>query len=261
MSNKALMTDTTTPPTAKPASSLELLERPMEELEARLKEGAGALLTAEHALPEGAALAALAGVNAINKGSKLTGNLVITQDLQITGDVEGDITSEEGSNIFIKGTCKGNIKTAGGSVEIEGDMSGGDIVAGGYVKVTGRFHGGKIQAKEKIHINGEFSGTLESNEIEVGSLAKGTGEIVYKEHLSIQKGANVEGRITRVGQGQKAEAPRKPEEARKPAEQPRSTDQRTDPRPDNRIDPRMDQRRPELERREEPKLKRGFFSK
>lgn len=167
------------------------------------------------------------GMNAIQKGSKVTGNFVITQDIQITGDIEGNITGENSANIFIKGTCKGNIKTKGGSVEIDGDMSGGDITAGGYVKVTGKFHGGKIQAKERIHINGEFSGSLESNDIEVGSSAQGKGEIFYKESLCIQKGARVEGRITRT------ELDRKPEAERKPAE-----------------------------RKEEPAaIKKGFFSK
>ena len=147
--------------------------------------------------------------NAINKGSKVTGNIVIMQDLVITGDVEGDITGEEKSNIIIKGTCKGNIRTKGGSVELEGEMSGGDIVAGGYVKVTGKFRGGKIQARERIVINGEFSGSLESNDIEVGACGRGKGEIVYKDSICIQKGAKVEGRITRI------EGERKPEPERK----------------------------------------------
>ncbi len=158
------------------------------------------------------------GINAINKGSKVTGNITITQDLQITGEIEGNITGENNSSIFIKGSCKGNIKTKGGSVEIDGDMSGGDIIAGGYVKITGKFNGGKIQAKEKIHINGEFSGSLESNEIEVGAGARGKGEIFYKETLSIQKGAKIEGKITRTELERKPEAERKIEhkEAAKP---------------------------------------------
>ena len=142
-------------------------------------------------------------MNAIINGSKLTGNMTITRDLEVTGDYEGDIVSGENSNIFIKGTCKGNIRTKGGSVEIEGSMTGGDIVAGGYVKVTGKFHGGKIQACSKIHINGEFSGTLESAEIEVGASAQGTGELVYRGCLSIEKGAKVEGRIIRMETEQK----------------------------------------------------------
>jgi len=164
------------------------------------------------------------GINTICKGSKVTGNMVVSQDLQMNGDLEGNITAENNASIFIKGTCKGNIDAQGGSVEIEGEMSGGNISAGGYVKVTGKFLGGKIQAKDKIHINGEFTGSLESNEVELGAVARGKGEILYKETLCIQKGAKMEGKVTRV------EAERMPGPERKP------------------------------ERREEPKPKKGFFS-
>src|SRR5512147_1639418 len=138
------------------------------------------------------------GINTICKGSKVTGNIVVSQDLQMNGDLEGNITAENNASVFIKGACKGNIDAKGGSVEIEGEMSGGNISAGGYVKVTGKFLGGKIQAKDKIHINGEFTGSLESSEVELGSAARGKGEIFYKETLCIQKGAKVEGKITRV---------------------------------------------------------------
>jgi cytoskeletal protein CcmA (bactofilin family) len=162
------------------------------------------------------------GMNTIFKGSKVTGNMVVSQDLQMNGDLEGNITAENNASIFIKGTYKGNIDARGGSVEIEGVMSGGNISAGGYVKVTGKFLGGKIQAKDKIHINGEFTGSLESNEVELGDAARGKGEILYKETLCIQKGAKMEGKVTRAG----AEAERM-----------------TGP-----------------ERKEEPKPKKGFFS-
>ncbi len=161
--------------------------------------------------PGRATLAAPRNVNAVITGSKLTGNMTITRDLEVTGDYEGDIASDEDSNVFIKGTCKGNIRTKGGSVEIEGSMTGGDIVAGGYVKVTGKFHGGKIQAATKIHINGEFSGTLESDSIEVGPNAQGKGELVYKESLSIEKGAKVEGRIVRLEDAARHQENRKDE--------------------------------------------------
>ncbi len=147
----------------------------------------------------------VAATNAIHKGSKISGNIVISQDLLLTGDIEGNMTGENNASIFIKGTCKGNIKT-NGSVEIDGEIGGGDISAGGYVKVTGKFNGGKIQAKEKIHVNGEFTGSLESNEIEVGAGARGKGEIFYRDTLSIQKGAKVEGKITRVEGERKLEA-------------------------------------------------------
>ena len=143
--------------------------------------------------------------NTILKGSKLLGDITISQDLEVHGDVEGNITAEQKSNIIIKGTCKGNIETKEGNVEIEGEMSGGDIVAGGNVKLIGKFHGGKIEAKEKIFINGEFHGKLESNEIEIGPKAQGKGEIFYKEYISIQKGAKVEAQISKLQEELKEE--------------------------------------------------------
>jgi cytoskeletal protein CcmA (bactofilin family) len=146
-----------------------------------------------------AVITAEQGINSICKGSKVTGNMVISQDLQMNGDLEGNITADNNASIFIKGTCKGNIDAKGGSVEIDGEMSGGNISAGGYVKITGKFLGGKIQAKDKIHINGEFTGSLESNEVELGAAARGKGEILYKKTLCIQQGAIMEGKVTRAG--------------------------------------------------------------
>src|SRR5512135_867990 len=159
------------------------------------------------------------GLNAICKGSKVTGNMVVSQDLQMNGDLEGNITAENNASIFITGTCKGNIDAKGGSVEIEGEMSGGNISAGGYVKVTGKFLGGKIQAKDKIHINGEFTGSLESNEVELGPEARGKGEILYKEAICIQKGAKLDGKVTRVETERMSVAERKPERREEPKTQ------------------------------------------
>src|SRR5512143_575621 len=138
------------------------------------------------------------GINTIFKGNKVTGNMVVSQDLQMNGDIEGNITAENNASIFISGTCKGNIDAKGGSVEVDGEMSGGNITAGGHVNITGKFLGGKIKAKDKIHINGEFTGNLESNEVELGAAARGKGEIFYKETLCIQRGAKIEGKITRL---------------------------------------------------------------
>jgi cytoskeletal protein CcmA (bactofilin family) len=173
------------------------------------------------------------GINIISKGSKITGNMVVSQDLQMNCDIEGNITAENNASIFIKGTCKGNIEAKGGSVEIEGEMSGGNIIAGGYVNVTGKFLGGKIQAKDRINVNGEFTGSLESNEVELGDAARGKGEIFYKETLCIQKGAKVEGNITRAdgqrmpGQERKPDPEQKPEPERKPE---RKEEPKTKPR-------------------------------
>jgi len=135
--------------------------------------------------------------NAIVKGSKLTGDITISYDLELDGEVEGNITSEQKSNIIIKGICSGNIKTREGDVDIEGTMRKGDIVAGGDIKITGSYHGGKVEAKGTIYVNGEFNGRLEGKNIEIGPGAKGSGELFYKENISISKGASVEVNIKR----------------------------------------------------------------
>ncbi len=139
-------------------------------------------------------------VNTILKGSKLNGDIHVTCDLELSGDVEGNITSEQDSNIVIKGTCKGNIKTKGGNVVIEGDLLDGNITAGNDVRILGKFNGGEVKAAGKIYVNGGFNGKLEANEIEIGSNAQGKGELFYKETISIAKGAKVEAQISQTQQ-------------------------------------------------------------
>ena len=139
-------------------------------------------------------------VNTILKGSKLIGDINVTCDMKLSGDVEGNITSEQNSNIIIQGTCKGNIVTKEGSVDIEGELSGGNITSGGNVRLLGKFHGGEATAKGKIYVNGEFNGKLEGNEIEIGPNAWGKGELLYREFISIARGAKIEAQITRVQQ-------------------------------------------------------------
>jgi cytoskeletal protein CcmA (bactofilin family) len=137
-------------------------------------------------------------INTILKGSKLTGDININYDLELSGEVEGNISSEQNSNIVIKGVCKGNITTKEGNVEIEGEMLKGDIVAGGDVKITGKFNGGMVKAKGKISAYGEFTGKFESNEIEIGPNARGKGELLYKEYISVAKGAQIEAKISQI---------------------------------------------------------------
>lgn len=156
------------------------------------------------------------GINMICKGSKITGNIVVSQDLQMNGDLEGNITAENNASIFINGTCKGNIDAKGGNVEIDGELSGGNISAGGHVKITGRFLGGKIQAKDRIHMNGEFTGNLEGSEVELGPDARGNGEILYKEALFIQRGAKLEGKVTRFDAQRMPGSERKSEQKEEP---------------------------------------------
>ncbi len=137
-------------------------------------------------------------VNRILKGSKLTGDINVTSDLELSGDVDGNITSIENSNILIKGVCKGNIETKEGSVDIEGELSGGNISAGKDVKISGKFNGGEVKALGKIFVDGEFYGKLEGTDIEIGANSSGKGEIFYKEYISISRGAKVEVQISQM---------------------------------------------------------------
>ena len=136
--------------------------------------------------------------NTILKGSKLIGDINVTCDLELSGDIEGNITSIKDSSIVIKGTCKGNIETREGSVSIDGNFNGGNITAGGDVTIAGIFKGGKINSQGRVLVNGDFEGSLEASEIEIGPNAKGRAEIVYREFISISRGARIEGNIQQV---------------------------------------------------------------
>ena len=139
-----------------------------------------------------------ANVNKILKGSKLLGDINITCDLEMSGDVDGNITSMQNSNILIKGVCKGNIETKEGSVDIEGELRGGNITAGKDVKITGKFNGGEVKAVGKIFVDGEFNGKLEGKDIEIGANSRGKGVIIYKEYISISRGARVNVQISQT---------------------------------------------------------------
>ena len=147
--------------------------------------------------PSGTAVRS-SSVNKILKGSKLTGDINVTCDLEVSGDVDGNITSMKNSNILIKGVCKGNIETKEGSVEIEGELSGGNITAGKDVKISGKFNGGEVKAVGKIFVDGEFSGKLEGNDVEIGANSSGEGEIFYKEYISISRGAKIDVQVSQT---------------------------------------------------------------
>ena len=96
--------------------------------------------------------------NSILKGSRLKGDILVTCDLELSGEILGNITARDSSSVCIKGSCKGNIETLSGNVQIEGEMIGGNISAGGDVHITGKFLGGSVIAGGKCYIDGEFSG-------------------------------------------------------------------------------------------------------
>jgi cytoskeletal protein CcmA (bactofilin family) len=138
--------------------------------------------------------------NTILKGNKLIGDINVICDLELSGDIEGNIISKTDSNIVIKGSCSGDIETKGGKVDIEGSMLQGNIKAGHDVIITGKFNGGEIVSEGKIYINGECTGRLEGKEIEIGPNAKVKGELLYKENISIARGASIEGQVLQVQQ-------------------------------------------------------------
>jgi cytoskeletal protein CcmA (bactofilin family) len=157
-------------------------------------------------------------VNKILKGSKMLGDINVTCDLEVSGDVDGNITSMQKSNVLIKGICKGNIETKEGSVDIEGELQGGNISAGKDVKITGKFNGGEVKAGGKIYVDGEFTGKLEGKDIEIGANSSGKGEIFYEEYISISRGAKVDVKVSQAKQALKEV--RVPSRARTPDAKP-----------------------------------------
>jgi cytoskeletal protein CcmA (bactofilin family) len=144
-------------------------------------------------------------VNNILKGSKVTGDISVSCDLVLSGDVEGNITAREDSNIVIKGFCKGNVETRRGDVDIRGELQSGNITTEGNVSISGKFTGGEVKAGGKIYVNCEFTGRLEGNEIELGAHAHIRGELFYKEFITIARGAKVEVHLYRMVEESKGE--------------------------------------------------------
>jgi len=154
--------------------------------------------TGEHYLEDVGTQKTVKTKNTILKGNKLIGDISVSCDLELSGEIEGNITSEKNSNIVIKGVCRGNITTLEGSVEILGELHGGNISAGNNISISGKYIGGEVRAQGRIQINGEFNGKMEANEIEIGPEARGAGELFYKEHISIAKGAAIEGQVGKL---------------------------------------------------------------
>lgn len=136
--------------------------------------------------------------NTILKGNRLIGDISVSCDLEMSGEIEGNITSEQNSSIVIKGLCRGNIFTKEGSIDIYGELLGGNLTAGSNITITGKFRGGEAKARGRIRVDGDFEGKLEAGEIEIGSHARGTGEIFYKDTIAIAKGAVIEGQICKL---------------------------------------------------------------
>ena len=139
--------------------------------------------------------------NTVLRGSKITGDIKVSCDMDVSGEIQGNITSEGEANIHIQGTCNGSVETKKGNIIISGQLNNGNIVSGGNVTITGTFKGGEVCAQEKLYVDGTFEGKIVANEVEVGPQTQGKGEIVYGEFISIARGARIEAKVT---QGKKA---------------------------------------------------------
>lgn len=129
--------------------------------------------------------------NFLVQGSRLIGNVTVSSDLEISGEVQGNITAKESASICVKGTCKGSIETQQGDVILEGSLSEGNIKSGGDVTILGCFRGESVHAEGKASINGDFHGVLHAREVEIGPQAKIRGEIHYMDSFSVEKGAAI----------------------------------------------------------------------
>lgn len=152
----------------------------------------------DSAIVTGVKIESQATRNVILRGSRLVGDITVTQDIEISGNVEGNVVSDGKCDIIIRGVCRGNITSREGNVEVDGEMLGGDIRAGGSVRITGKFLGGRVEAGDRIFLNGEFSGTLLANDIELGAATRGQGELFFRDYITIQRGAHVDVRIHRA---------------------------------------------------------------
>jgi len=117
--------------------------------------------------------------NQLMEGSKVTGDLWVSSNLELGGEVTGNITSQAHSTILLRGICR------------EGDIS-----AGGDIEITGVFEGGEITSQGRCLINGECYGKVEAFEVELGSQAKVSGEIIYHSSIQISEGAQIEAKIS-----------------------------------------------------------------
>ena len=116
------------------------------------------------------------GSTIISAGTKLAGDLCLSDDLHVDGRIEGDVFSEAGVVIGAEGGLSGRIEAS--SVVVSGSVDGSikagrlEIIAGGSVK--GEVH----TAELVIEPGGRFNGSSEdlSEHGETARKAAGTAE-------------------------------------------------------------------------------------
>jgi len=96
-------------------------------------------------------------VSVISKALKITGQLESTEDIQIEGEVEGDVRAASvkvGTNARVKGTVYGDEVELSGS--IEGKIEAKKVVLNGTARMTGDI----VHHEIKVEAGAYISGTL-----------------------------------------------------------------------------------------------------
>ena len=107
----------------------------------------------------------------ISKALKITGELESTEDIQIDGQIEGDVRGvgvKIGQNARVKGTVYGDEVELAGT--IEGRIESKKVILAGTARMTGDIWHQEI----KIESGAYISGTLKPD------LGKGDGKPVHK---------------------------------------------------------------------------------
>ena len=107
----------------------------------------------------------------ISKALKITGELESTEDIQIDGQIEGDVRGvgvKIGQNAKVKGTVYGDEVELAGT--IEGRIESKKVILAGTARMTGDIWHQEIKIESGAYING----TLKPD------LGKGDGKPVHK---------------------------------------------------------------------------------
>ena len=117
---------------------------------------------------------------------------------EISNDVEKNIIKNNdnsppsllSSDLFIKGnlTTTGDIQIEG---EIEGNIKANLLTIGQYAKIKGEIN------SDEIIINGYISGTIRAKKVTLSSSAKVEGDIIHNT-IAIETGAHFEGSIEKT---------------------------------------------------------------
>jgi cytoskeletal protein CcmA (bactofilin family) len=147
-------TDANAAGTAPTSTRVEITPPAVQPVEPRRPTATVPITTATTPTPA-AATASVPGVSVISKALKITGQLESTEDIQIDGEVEGDVRGlsvSVGSNARVKGTVYG----------------------------------------EKVELSGSVDGKIEAKKVVLTRTAHMSGDIIHQD-ITIESGAFIDG--------------------------------------------------------------------